>query len=312
MLGLGCTAVDELLYVAAYPPADAKLQVRRRDRQCGGLTATALVAAARLGARCAYAGVLGVEEDSQFVIDTFVREGIDVQHIVRRPGAHPLRSVIIVDERRHTRNVFYDTTGFVGAAPNAPAERLIRTARVLFVDLWGMDGMVRAARLARAQGIPVVGDLERSNTPRFGELLRLVDHLIVPAEFACRLAKTRTPAAAAEKLWSADRQVVVVTCGAEGCWSVDGASRCAVRWPAFRVRTVDTTGCGDVFHGAYAAALAKGLPLPERIQWASAAAALKATQAGGQAGIPTQEAVAAFLHRKTLPQDRPAQASCPG
>lgn len=308
VLGLGCTAVDELLYVESYPPADAKLRVRRRERQCGGLTATALVAAARLGARCAYAGTLGVEEDSQFVIDTFIREGIDVQHALRQRGAHPIRSIIIVDERRHTRNVFYDTTGFVGAAPDAPAARLVRAARVLFVDLWGMDGMVRAARLARARGIPVVGDLERSNAPRFRELLRLVDHLIVPAEFACRFTKARTPAAAAERLWSKDRQAVVVTCGADGCWSVDGSSRRAVRWPAFRVRTVDTTGCGDVFHGAYAAALAKGLSLPERIQWAAAAAALKATQAGGQAGIPTRAAVSAFLRRQALNPDRRASA----
>jgi sugar/nucleoside kinase (ribokinase family) len=309
VLGLGCTAVDELLYVEAYPPADAKLRVRRRERACGGLTATALVAAARLGARCAYAGVLGVEDDSQFVLETLRREGIDVRHAVRRRGAHPIRSVIVVDERRHTRNVFYDTTGFVGAAPDAPSERLICSARVLFVDLWGMDGMVRAARLARTHGIPVVGDLERSDAPRFRELLRLVDHLIVPAAFACRFTETRTPAAAAERLWRKERQAVVVTCGADGCWSVDGASRRAVRWPAFRVRAVDTTGCGDVFHGAYAAALAKGLSLPERIQWAAAAAALKATQAGGQAGIPTHDAVAAFLRRNRLSPSRPTSAA---
>src|SRR5262249_47191307 len=76
VLGLGCVAGDDLLYVAAYPPADAKVQVRRRERQCGGLTGTALVAAARLGSRCAYAGVLGEDEDSRFVVDCLRREGI--------------------------------------------------------------------------------------------------------------------------------------------------------------------------------------------------------------------------------------------
>jgi sulfofructose kinase len=58
---------------------------------------------------------------------------------------------------------------------------------------------------------------------------------------------------------------------------------------------VDPTGCGDVFHGAYAATLAQGLDLVERIRWASAAAALKATRAGGQAGIPARTAVEEFL-----------------
>jgi len=65
--------------------------------------------------------------------------------------------------------------------------------------------------------------------------------------------------------------------------------------PAYRVQVMDTTGCGDVFHGAYASALVRGLELPERIRFASAAAALKATQPGGQAGIPSRAAVEEFL-----------------
>ena len=62
VLGVGCATVDDLLYVAAYPPADAKVPVLRRQRQCGGLVATALVAAARQGARCAYGGALGPDD----------------------------------------------------------------------------------------------------------------------------------------------------------------------------------------------------------------------------------------------------------
>jgi sugar/nucleoside kinase (ribokinase family) len=58
---------------------------------------------------------------------------------------------------------------------------------------------------------------------------------------------------------------------------------------------VDTTGCGDVFHGAYAAALAEGLDPAARVRLASATAALKATRSGGQAGIPVRDTVEAFL-----------------
>src|SRR5207253_1049385 len=76
ILGLGCVAIDDLLYVDSYPLADTKVQVRRRERQCGGLTGTALVAAARLGSKCAYAGTLGEDELSQFVLDRLAGEGI--------------------------------------------------------------------------------------------------------------------------------------------------------------------------------------------------------------------------------------------
>jgi sulfofructose kinase len=60
---------------------------------------------------------------------------------------------------------------------------------------------------------------------------------------------------------------------------------------AFKVTAVDTTGCGDIFHGAYAFALARKLPIEERIRMASAASALKAEHGGGIDGIPSLETV---------------------
>jgi len=298
VLGLGCTAVDDLLYVASYPPADAKAEVRERERHCGGLCATALVAGARLGARCAYAGSLGDDDDSRFVLGRLRAERVDVRHVVRRAGAGPVRSIIVVDEGRRTRTIFYDTTGALGAHARRPAARVILSARVLLVDRFGVAGMVRAARLARAAGIPVVGDFESFQIPRFRELLALVDHLIISADFAARLTGATTPGAAAAKLWREDRAAIVITCGAEGCWLRDGNRPRPRHFPAFPVNAVDTTGCGDVFHGAYAAALAFGWPVEERLRLASASAALKTTRRGGQLGIPTLREVRAFLKTK--------------
>src|SRR5436853_4710899 len=103
VLGLGCAAVDDIVYVEHYPRADAKIHVLRRERHCGGLTATALVAAARLGAKCAFAGTLGFDEGSEFVLQTFRREGVDVRHAIQQKDAGPVRSVIIVDEKAGSR-----------------------------------------------------------------------------------------------------------------------------------------------------------------------------------------------------------------
>src|SRR6266853_1907463 len=107
VLGLGAVAVDDLLYVESYPSPDAKARVIRSERQCGGLTATALVAAARLGARCAYAGVLGEDELSNFVLGCLEQEGIDVGSVRRSRSAQPVHSHIVVDQRRGTRNIFF-------------------------------------------------------------------------------------------------------------------------------------------------------------------------------------------------------------
>ena len=295
IVGLGCAAVDDILYVDQFPRADAKVRVLRRERHGGGLTSTALVAAARLGAKCAYAGTLGLDGDSEFVLETLAREGVEISGVRRRKGAGPVRSVIIVDEKRRTRNVFADVSAVLGPEARWPSRAVIESARVLFLDHFGIAGNIRAARLARRAGIAVVSDFEHSGDARFGELLALVDHPIFSARQAEVLTGEKHPGRAAVKLWRPDRAVVIVTCGARGAWWVTAAQREPRHFPAFPVQALDTTGCGDVFHGAYAAALARGMEVEERIRFAAAAAALKATRHGGQKGIPSRRVVGPFL-----------------
>ena len=300
ILGLGCTAVDELLYVDAYPAEDGKVPVRRRDRQCGGLTATAMVAGARLGCRCTFAGTLGGDDASQFVVERFREEGIDVSLVCRREEARPVRATIIIVPDRQTRTIFYDPQDVFGADPHWPDEDVIRSARVLLVDDYGMEGMIRGATICRAEGIPVVADFEIGGHPLFPTLLGLVDHLVLSRLFAEKLTGAHDPAAAVRALWTPDRQAVVITCGVEGSWYVTRERPDApVHQPAIAVEAVDTTGCGDVFHGGYAAGLAHGWDIPTALRFAATAAALKAKQQGGQAGIPTRAAVEA--HMATVP-----------
>jgi sugar/nucleoside kinase (ribokinase family) len=299
ILGLGVTTVDDLLYVSSFPVPDTKMQVLRRERQGGGLTATALVAAARLGARCGYAGVMGYDEISAFVEQDLAHEGIDTSLIVRRDDARPIHAIIIVDQTAHTRTILFSADGRAGAADDLPHEDVIRASRLLFVDDYGAIGNVRAARIAREAGIPIVADFERPEWPGFAEVTPLVDHLILSARVAMKATGAPNPPQAARELWRPDRAVVVVTCGAEGCWYMD-AGLTPRHQDSFSVDVVDTTGCGDVFHGAYAWTLVQGLPLPERIRIASATAALKATQPGGRRGIPNWERVGQFLQSQRL------------
>jgi sugar/nucleoside kinase (ribokinase family) len=297
ILGLGYTAVDDLLYVDGYPTADAKTEVRRRERQCGGLAATALVAAARMGCRCAYAGILGDDDPSRFVVARFHEEGIDTSHVGRRDGAGPVRSTIVVEQCHRTRTILFDLSGVVGIDLNWPPEEVIRAAKVLLVDHCGVEGMIRAAQIAHESRSPVVADLESSCDPLFPKLLALADHLILSRGFALKLTGHDDPEAAARALWTPERRAVVITCGGDRSWFLsDAHSRIARHEPALPVEVVDTTGCGDVFHGAYAAALIHDLDVAAAVRFASAAAALKATARGGQAGIPTRAAVVEQLN----------------
>jgi len=306
VLGLGCTTVDDFIHVDSFPPADSKRRVERTHRQCGGLTGNALIAAARLGARCAYAGCLGTDDFSGYIAQYFTSEGIDISHAPRLPEARVIHSIIVIGGDTGSRNIFYEVNGVVGAHPSLPSEEVIHDSKVLFIDHYGMPGNLRALKLARAFGVPIVADLEDETVPHFNEVLAGVDHLILSEEFACRFTRENNAAAAARALWRPDRAVVIVTCGKEGCWSLEGAGEPRHR-AAFTVRATNTNGCGDVFHGAYAFRLACGDSLKERIRFASAAAAVKATQSD----IPDLPAVEHLLRKKSdrQPPIEPAAAT---
>src|SRR5271166_4674525 len=125
IIGLGCAAVDELLYVPVFPAADTKLRIVRRERQYGGLTGTALVTASRLGARCAFAGLLGLDELSRLIEENFRSENVDSSFAPRESDARVPLSTIIVATETGTRNIFYQIDGRVGAHDTLPDEAVL-------------------------------------------------------------------------------------------------------------------------------------------------------------------------------------------
>ncbi len=297
ILGFGIVTVDDLLIVESYPTPDAKIPVLENGRQGGGLTGTALVAASRLGAKCAYGGVLGEDELSSWTLSELEREGVDCTPVIRQPDACPIHSIIIVDRTHHTRNIFFSNAGFTFRPLTRIDATLVSQARVLFVDHGGIDIMLHAVTLAKKFGIPTVADIERDEHPKTGELIALIDHLILSSGFAYKLTGKDDPVKAVESLHrSTQRACTAVTVGKEGCWYVSTENPNIVRHhPAFEVQVVDTTGCRDVFHGAYAAGIACGWDVSSCIRFASAAAAIKATKAGGRAGIPDRSTVCQFV-----------------
>lgn len=293
MVAIGALAVDDLLYVDEFPRPDAKVRVLRRLRQAGGLAGNALIAAARLGASVAYAGTLGDDELSREVAEKLRVEGVELGPAERNAAARPAQSTIIVELKNLTRTVFSSSSGLLGPGDETDWLGLLSNARVLLIDHHNPAGTLRAIRAAKANGAAVAADVERRADGPFDELLCEIEHLVVSLRFARQLSGCADPAEACRSLFSSSRRVVVVTCGAEGCWWSDDRTAEPNYQPAYSVPVVDTTGCGDVFHGAYCAGLARGRTIAQCVRLAAAAAALKATREGG-GGSPTAAEVDAF------------------
>jgi ribokinase len=173
-----------------------------------------------------------------------------------------------------------------------PQRDQIIHARALCLDTHLPDAARTAAQWMRAAGGHVMIDAERVRDGTLA-ILPLCDLIVVSERFGREATDELAPHTAAQALWSRYGGVVVVTCGAQGSW-------CAAHgelWhtPAFAVPVVDTTGCGDVFHGALLFALLRGDDLRNAVRFASAVAALKCRAIGGRAGIPTLPEVEQWL-----------------
>jgi sulfofructose kinase len=295
IVGLGVIAVDEMLYVDSYPPADGKKFLTGRRRQGGGNTSCALAAAARLGSRCAMLGRLGDDELSQFARDNLARAGVDLSLVLHDASCGPIYALIVVSADTGSRAIFVDPANIKPLEQEELREEWFQGAKVLMVDHLYPAAILPAVRMARQFGLQVVSDIEME-MPQLAEIRAGINHFICSAEFAVPHTGRHDPREACEMLSrSAPHQTVVVTAGREGCYWCTHDQPEVKHVPAHGIEPVDTTGCGDVFHGAYCHGLSAGWRTERIIHFANAAAAVKATRTGGWAAVPTREEIQQIL-----------------
>lgn len=298
ILGLGVSTVDELVVLDHLPFANHKQEIFSRNRQCGGLTGSALVAAARQGCSCGHVVSLGDGELSRFLRRGLEREGIRLLGSASDADVEPYYSLILVDRNSGERSILWDNSMSRPPVIDTACRARVMSAKCLFVDHVYAESVVDVVAEARHAGAEVVGDFERT-TRGSAALMDLANHIIVPLGYCRQLfGDDVVPEAAVRRLANVPgRSLACVTDGTNGAWyALGGAPDDVGHQGAFAIdKVVDTTGCGDVFHGVYAAGLVAGLPPSERIRRASAAAAMKARVVGAQAGAPTRATLEAFL-----------------
>lgn len=293
VVGLGIASFDLIGVAASEPALGAKQPLAGWIEASGGPVATALVTLARLGLRAAMLGAVGDDGYGARIIADLEREGVAVAGMQVRPGGSHI-AFVLAEPGRDRRTIWWhnDRAALDGFRPD-PA--LLTSARALLIDTHMPEVALPAAQAMRAAGGLVMIDAERLKESTLA-LLPFCDVQIVSARFGREATGADDPAAAARALHERYGKLVVVTNGAAGSWCVSQTE--AFHAPAFAVEVVDTTGAGDVFHGAFLYGLLQGWPLRATARFASATAALKCRAFGGRAGIPTLAEVQALLCRE--------------
>lgn len=287
VVGSGAATIDTILFVDGRL-GDGKGRVIRRETRVGGNAVTALIAAARAGVQARFIGHLAGGPPGDEIRTVLGREGVDFEAAQVSALTPPIRSTILVDGHGQRFIAFDDNTA-VGLDDDSDLTP-VRKADVFLVDEYAPKAGLRAIEAALQYGTAVVADIERGHDPDVKLLIDHADHLVVPLEFAARWTGTPSPEDAVRALsTSRGRSAVVVTAGADGCWFRSADEGRVRHEPAVPVTVVDTTGCGDVFHGSYAAALAQGKPVVECVKAATTAAAMCATHAGGISHQPATQ-----------------------
>jgi sulfofructose kinase len=294
VVGVGVNVVNELLVVPRFPEPDTKTDAVGVVRQGGGLVATAMVACARLGLRAKYIGKVGADELGSVSRETLRKEGIDVADVIVDPGQDTRLTFGLIERDSGRRTLIRAAMRPARLGAGELTRAAVTGGRLLHLDGYEGAAALQAARWARDAGIPVSLDAEEATECR-DELLPLADILIVSHRFGRRLTGARRVPAILDALATLGPRLVGVTLGADG--SVVRTRGRTVQAPGFAVEVVDTTGAGDVFHGAFLAGLAWDWPLAETLRFANAVAALKCTRLGGQAGIPSLAEARAFLRQ---------------
>ncbi len=303
VLAVGIAAVDDTLTLETFPSSGAKVPVLASARSGGGLACTAIAAAAVLGGRTAYIARFGQDDLSHYIRSILVQRRVDVSHIIPDVDGQPYHSHIVIDRASGERTIFYNMSRFKPVLAEDVPERLLASAGVLLVDFLAAPGPLELVLKARRAKVPVVADIE-GQAPDVALLVEQVDHLVVPEEFARWFSGQQDLKSACAVLARTPRTATVVTAGAAGCWWTDSPERPPVHRPAFAVQAVNTNGCGDTYHGAYALAIARQFSVLEAVTFASASAAIKAAEpGGGWEALPTSTQVAELLRQRLAADD---------
>ena len=293
VLAIGHSAYDYSVFVDGFPRENSKLEIRTMAEGGGGPAANAAYLLSRWGVDCSFAGLLGDDFYGERIRREFESVGTDLALAETcSEYATPL-SIIMVNTRNGSRTIVNRKAGSNALRLN-PSQLIGLSPEVLL-----FDGHELEASLIALESFPDAVSILDAGSLRSGirELAGKVSDLVASERFA--LQASGLPDLASEnnqqeclrrlQAMARPRASVVVTLGERGLiYDAEGTCR---RLPAYPAKAVDTTGAGDVFHGAFAYGMLRKVPLDETLKLASMAAALSVRERGGRQSIPSLDAV---------------------
>jgi sulfofructose kinase len=295
VVGVGQNATDTLILLSHFPAYAGKVAFERELLSPGGQVASAMVTCAKLGLRVKYIGTVGDDERGRIQLESLRETGINLEDVEVRPNCPNQTAYILIDQATGERTVLWQRNDCLRLDPDSMTVEKITSARLLHIDAHDTAAVARAAQIAREHRIPVTVDVD-TIYHGFDRVLPHVDYLVASSEFPVQWTNERDPFRALETIQEEFHiPVAAMTLGALGALArVDGRF---IYSPAFVVNCADTTGAGDVFHGAFCYAVLQNMPMRETLEFSNAMAAMNCTALGARGGISTVDQARVLIER---------------
>ncbi len=284
VLCIGHSAYDITLLLPQYPIENKKYSIDLVLECGGGPAGNAAFLIAKWGMSSGYAGVLGKDVYGMKIREELQQAGVDLRYLVWDESSVTPFSFILANESNGSRTLFNHNKK---SNPKLQVQFEEEEPAVILADGHELPASLQAIEKYRS----AVSVLDAgSYNPATRKLAEMVDWLVCSEDFATvyaglgNLHPLAHPELFFEKLEKLNGKEIVVTLGEKGCLYKDNGR--IVHQQAYKVNAIDTTGAGDIFHGAFAYCLAEGFDKVKTVKIASIAAALSVQKLGGRAAIP--------------------------
>ena len=289
---LGLSTLDYNWSVPQIPASGEKVLANHFFPAGGGMAATAAVTIARLGGEVAFWGRAGDDSAGHIMQQELREHGVNVDHFQLFGDARSPVAAVLVDPQGERQISTFRGDGLPESSAWLPLDT-VANARAALADMRWLDGAAALFSSARQHGIPTVLDADIADSADYSKLLAHCDYAICSAIGL----KTFAPGCDVSTALQQARQLgciaAGVTNGNQGSLWLDKNALHHV--PAVEIDAVDTTGAGDVFHGAFTLRIGEGYPCLDALEYATAAAAIKCSQPGGRTGIPDRQTLTDFI-----------------
>ncbi|MGZ3613947.1 MAG: carbohydrate kinase family protein, partial [Thermodesulfobacteriota bacterium] len=282
VVGMGLNSVDFLCVAPEFPPPNSKMQMLQFSKQGGGQVATAMVALSRWGVKTKYIGKIGEDELGRFSLDSIRQEGVDISSVTIEPHATNQFAMIIVDGPTGERTILWNRDERLMYRDGELRKEEVCSGKILHLDGHDIHAALQCARWAREEGIRTIVDLDKVESLT-SELIKQIDFIITSSRFPMMYTGISDQKKALLELQKYTSGFLCSTLGDDGAMALVNGEFLLIE--GYKMKAVDTTGAGDVFHSGFIYGLLQNWKAEEILRFANAAAALKCKELGGRKGI---------------------------